>query len=320
MNEDKVAAYLTLHEMLIGVAKLVAPFTPFLAEEIYRNLEAERRKDVPESIHLCEYPSCDEGFVNLELERDMELARKVVTLGRAARNRANIKNRQPLSELVVALAGRAERQAVAALEQLVKEELNVKAVRSVEGTSQFVAHSVKPRYDLLGPKHGRLIREIVARIATLDPEDVATRLEHGGTIEVPAGDGSVAVSADELIVETVEKEGYVVESDSGLSCALNTTLSHELVIEGLAREMVNKIQTMRKEADFDIEDRICTVYWSDAVVKEACDTRRGYVMGETLSEDLMYAGVRESAQPRGELSREWDVNGHRTVISLGRRQ
>ncbi|MEW6227620.1 MAG: isoleucine--tRNA ligase [Bacillota bacterium] len=320
MNEDKIAAYLTLHEMLVGVAKLIAPFTPFVAEEIYRNLEAERRPDAPESVHLCDYPECCEGLVNLELERKMDLARKVVTLGRAARNKVNIKNRQPLSEMVIAVPGPEEREAVAALESLIKEELNVKAVRLAEGVGEFVAHKVKPRYDLLGPKHGRLLREIVAGIAALDPEKVVATLERDGKIDVPAGGGMVAVSADELVVETVEREGYAVESEAGLSCALNTTLTHGLVMEGLAREMVNKIQTMRKEADFDIEDRIYTVYWSDGAVKEACDIHRTYVMEETLSEDLRYAGGSEGAEPRGELSREWDVNGHRTVISVGRQR
>ncbi|MFZ5924146.1 MAG: isoleucine--tRNA ligase [Bacillota bacterium] len=320
MNEDKIAAYLTLHEMLVGVAKLIAPFTPFVAEEIYRNLEAQRRPDAPESVHLCDYPECDERLVNLELERNMDLVRKVVTLGRAARNKANIKNRQPLSEMVVAVSGSKQREAVAALESLIKEELNVKAVRLAEGVDEFVAHKVKPRYDLLGPKHGKLLREIVEGIAALDPEKVVAALERDGKIEVPAGGGLVGVYADELVVETVEREGYAVESETGLSCALDTTLTHDLVMEGLAREMVNKIQTMRKEADFDIEDRIYTVYWSDAAVKEACDIHRTYVMEETLSEDLRYAGGPEGAEPRGELSREWDVNGHRTVISVGRQR
>ena len=318
MNEDKVAAYLTLHEMLLGVAKLLAPFTPFVAEEIYRNLEGERREGAPESVHLCDYPDCDEAVVDVELEQDMDVTRRVVTLGRAARNKVNIKNRQPLAEMVVVVESAEGRRAVAALESLVKDELNVKAVRIAGGISEFVAHRVKPRYDLLGPKHGRLVREIVAALGAMDPEEVASALGRRGEVEVPAGGATVTVTRDEVSVETVEKEGYAVESEGGVTCALNATLTYDLVMEGIAREMVNKIQTMRKEADFNIEDRIQTVFWSDDAVREACQIHRDYVMEETLSEDLEFTGGPGAAEERGELTREWDVNGHRAVISVGR--
>ncbi len=320
MNEDKVAAYLTLHEMLVGVAKLLAPFTPFVAEEIYRNLEGERRKGAPESVHLCDYPECNEALVDPELERDMGFARKVVTLGRAARNKVNIKNRQPLAEMVVVAGSPEGEQAVAALEPLIKDELNVKAVRMATGIGEFVSHRVKPRYDLLGPKHGRLVKEIVAALAAIDPEKVVGAIERNGEVEVPAGGSVVTVTRDEVSVETVEKEGYAVESEGNVAIALNTELTRDLVMEGLAREMVNKIQTMRKEADFDIEDRIYTVFWADAAVREACEIHRGYVMEETLSEELEFAGDPAAAEVRGELTREWNVNGHKAVISVGRKR
>lgn len=320
MNEDKVAAYLTLHEMLVGVAKLLAPFTPFVAEEIYRNLEGERRKGAPESVHLCDYPECNEALVDPGLERDMDFARKVVTLGRAARNKVNIKNRQPLAEMVVVAGSPEGEQAVAALEPLIKDELNVKAVRMATGIGEFVSHRVKPRYDLLGPKHGRLVKEIVAALAAIDPEEVVGAIERNGEVEVFAGGSVVTVTRDEVSVETVEKKGYAVESEGNVAIALNTELTRDLVMEGLAREMVNKIQTMRKEADFDIEDRIHTVFWADAAVREACEIHRGYVMEETLSEELEFAGDPAAAEVRGELTREWNVNGHKAVISVERKR
>ncbi|MDI7246368.1 MAG: isoleucine--tRNA ligase [Bacillota bacterium] len=320
MNEDKVAAYLTLHEMLVGVAKLLAPFTPFVAEEIYRNLEGERRDGAPESVHLCDYPECDEALVEPEIERDMEFARKVVTLGRAARNKVNIKNRQPLAEMVVVTGSPGGGRAVAALEALIKDELNVKTLRVASSIGEFVSHSVKPRYDLLGPKYGRLVKDLVASLAAMDPEEVVGAMERYGGVEVAAGGHSVTVTRDEVTVETVEKEGYAVESEGGIACALNTVLTRDLMMEGLAREMVNKIQTMRKEADFNIEDRISTVVWCDEAVQEACETHRDYVMEETLSEDLEFAGDPAASEKRGELTSEWDVNGHRAVISVGRKR
>ncbi|MGE5587497.1 MAG: isoleucine--tRNA ligase [Clostridia bacterium] len=320
MNEDKVAAYLTLHEMLVGVAKLLAPFTPFVAEEIYRNLEGERGAGAPESVHLCDYPECEEALVDPELERDMDFARKVVTLGRAARNKVNIKNRQPLAEMVVVAGSPEGGRAVAALEPLIRDELNVKAVRTAAGIGEFVSHKIKPRYDLLGPKHGRLVKEIVPALAAMDPEEVVGAIDRHGEVQVHVGGSTVTIVRDELSVETVEKESYAVETEGGVAVALNTELTRDLVMEGLAREMVNKIQTMRKEADFNIEDRIHTVFWADAVVREACEIHRGYLMEETLSEGLEFGGDPAAARVSGELTREWDVNGHNVVISVERRQ
>lgn len=319
MSEDKTAAYLTLHEMLVGTARLLAPFTPFVAEEIYRNLEVGARNGAPESVHLSDYPECREELIDLALERSMELARKVVTLGRAARNRVSIKIRQPLAEMIVAPASPEDGEAIVALESLIREELNVKTLRLAANAGEFVAHRVKPRYGLLGPKYGRRVKEIVAGLAELDPEEVVTTLERQGSVEVPAEGGAATVLGDELVVETTEREGYAVESGGGLACALATTLTRDLVLEGLAREMVNKIQVMRKEADLDIEDRISTVYWSDEEVREACGAHRGYVMEETLCEDLTYGGAPEDAKPQGEVLREWDVNGHMVVVSVSRK-
>jgi isoleucyl-tRNA synthetase len=320
MTEDKIAAYLTLHEMLVGLAKLLGPFTPFISEEIYRNLEAERREDVPESVHLCVFPVCNKDLVNPDLERNMAIARNLVTLGRAARNKVNIKIRQPLSEMVAYLPDPLDRKAVAHLAPIIKEELNVKAVRVADDVNEFVAYRVKPRFDLLGPKYGRLMKDVVAGIASLNPREIATKLEDEGSVEVPCGEGAVPVLAEELVVETVGEEGFAIESEGDVTCALRTVLSPELVMEGLAREMVNKIQTMRKEADFNVEDRIATVFWSDSEVKEACRLHRDYITEETLSRDLVYGGEAEAAEPMGEYSRKWDLNGHITVISVGRKE
>ncbi len=320
MTQDKIAAYLTLHEILVGLSKLLAPFTPFIAEEIYRNLEGERGNDAPESVHLCEYPVCNKNLVDPELERDMAVARKLVTLGRAARNKVNIKIRQPLSEMVAVLQDPRDQKAVHALATIIKEELNVKSIRVAENVSEFVDYRVKPRFDLLGPKYGKLMRHVVAGIESLNPREIVTKLEDEGSVDVPCGKETVSVLAEELVVDTVEQEGFAIESEGDATCALRTALSPELVMEGLAREMVNKIQTMRKEAGFNVEDRIVTVFWSDSEVEKACMLHKDYIMEETLSRDLVYGGEAGLAKPVGEHSREWDLNGHLTVISVGRKE
>ena len=320
MTQDKIAAYLTLHEILVGLSKLLAPFTPFISEEIYRNLEGERGNGAPESVHLCDYPACNKNLVDSELERNMAVARKLVTLGRAARNKVNIKIRQPLSEMVAVLQDSRDQKAVHEMATIIKEELNVKSIRVAEDVSEFVDYRVKPRFDLLGPKYGKLMRRVVTGLESLNPREIVARLEVEGSVDVPCGEETVPVLAEELVVETVEQEGFAIESEGDVTCALHTELSPELVMEGLAREMVNKIQTMRKEADFNVEDRIVTVFWSDSEVEKACMLHKGYIMEETLSRDLVYGGESGLAEPVGEHSREWDLNGHLTVISVGRKE
>jgi isoleucyl-tRNA synthetase len=206
------------------------------------------------------------------------------------------------------------------LATIIKEELNVKSIRVAENAGEFVDYRVRPRFDLLGPKYGKLMRHVVAGIETLNPREIATKLEREGSVDVPCGEGTVSVLAEELVVDTVEQENFAIESEGDTTCALRTALSPELVMEGLAREMVNKIQTMRKEADFNVEDRIVTVFWSDNEVEKACLLHKDYIMEETLSRDFTYGGEVKLAKPLGEHSREWDLNGHLTAISLSRKE
>ena len=320
MTQDKIAAYLTLHEMLVGLSKLLAPFTPFISEEIYRNLEGERRNGAPESVHLCKYPVCSQNLMDPELEQNMAVARKLVTLGRSARSKVNIKIRQPLSEMVAVLQDPRGQKAVCELATIIKEELNVKSIRVAEDVSEFVAYRVKPRFDLLGPKYGKLMRHIVAGLEGLNPRDIVAELEDKGRVDIPCGDEAVSVLAEAQIDATVEQEDFAIESEGEVTCALRTALSRELVMEGLAREMVNKIQTMRKEADFIVEDRIDSVFWSDSEVEEACMLHKDYIMEETLSRDFVYGGEAGLAKPVGEHYREWDLNGHLAAISVSRKE
>ena len=319
MTQDKISAYLTLHEMLVGLSKLIAPFTPFISEEIYMNLEAERCSNVPESVHLCDYPVCNKDLIDPKLEHNMAVARKLVTLGRAARNKINIKIRQPLSEMVAILPDPDDKHAVKTLEPIIKEELNIKTIRIADETDEFVAYKVKPRFDVLGPKYGEMMRDITAGIDSLNPGEIVNDLKNEGSVEIPCKEGTILISAEELVVDTVEKEGFAIESDGNIACVLITELSPDLVMEGLAREMVNKIQTMRKDADLNVEDRIITLFWSGSEIEEACRLHKDYIMEETLSSELIYSGKPEAVNVKQGNNRKWNINGHMTVISVARK-
>ncbi|NPV52119.1 MAG: isoleucine--tRNA ligase [Firmicutes bacterium] len=352
MNEDKVSAYLTLHEALVTLAKMLAPFTPFVSEAIYQNIArgGGECQDVPESVHLCSYPECDDGLVDAKLEERMELARRLVYLGRAARNKANIKNRQPLPELACIAASQGEREDIRGLEDLIKDELNVKALTFADDIGEFVSYRVKPRYDLLGPKYGKLMPKIASALAAADAGRVVAALRRAGNVTLElngmagaasdgGGDGDsagggksdtthVTLLEEEIAVEAIEKEGYCVATDGPYSVALNITPTPELVNEGFARELVNKIQTMRKEADFDIEDRIKTRIWGSERIRDVVEAYRAYLMDETLSQEMAWCGECTEVAPTSECAEErpagspytkrWNVNGEDVTISVVR--
>jgi isoleucyl-tRNA synthetase len=307
MTTDKEAAYLTLHETLVTIAKLIAPFTPFLAEEIYDNLEPDEG-----SVHLADYPVPDQEMIDPLLDSEMELARQVVYLGRAARNAVNIKNRQPLSKIVVQATAE-EQDKLMALADLVEDELNVRGVEFAQDFGEFVSHRIKPRYDLLGPKHGKLMRAIASALAEADAAGVARDVAAGRPVVLALeGAGEVSVLPEEIAVETVAREGFHVETDNGRSVALDTVISDDLRMEGFARELVNKIQATRKEAGFEISDRIHTVCAGGPESMRALREHREYLMGETLSLSLA------QGEPDGEYIKEWDVNGEKVTVGVRR--
>ena len=307
MTTDKEAAYLTLHETLVTVAKLIAPFTPFLAEEIYTNLEPDLG-----SVHLADYPVPDENMIDPLLDSQMELARKVVYLGRAARNAVNIKNRQPLAKIVVQATSEEQAQLMA-LADLVEDELNVRAIEFARDFAGFVSHKVKPRYDLLGPKHGKLMRTIASALAEADAASVARDVAAGCPVVLALeGVGDVSVLPEEISVETVAREGFRVETDNGRSVALDTVITDDLKMEGFARELVNKIQATRKEAGFEISDRIHTVLAGGPESMRALAEHGEYLMGETLSLSVV------RGEPDGEYIKEWDVNGEKVTVGVRR--
>jgi isoleucyl-tRNA synthetase len=301
-DADKIAAYLTLNECLVSVAKLLAPFTPFLAEEIYRNLVAERSPEAPESVHLVDWPVADEALIDEDLSFRMAVARQVVNLGRAARNASQIKTRQPVAAAVVACRPK-ERAAVESLAAVVAEELNVKRIDFVGSASELVSYVIKPNYRTLGPKFGKNMPAVAAAVAALPADETGDRIASGRSVMVavptpvdagPGGpDGLMAPFAREyefepvdFVVETHEREGFKVERDGGLAVAIATNLTPELLSEGLARELVHHIQNTRKAADFQIDDRIHLRVAGPAEIAEMLAVHADYVKKETLAVSL----------------------------------
>ncbi len=303
---DKRAAYATLYEALVTVAKLSAPFIPFLAEELYRNLVPSLHAEAPESVHLAAFPVADETLKDAQLEEDMAFVREVIRMGHAARNRSGIKTRQPLSELAIGGLSEAQQATVTRLVELVHAELNVKSVTFAADMNAFAQVTLKPNFKVLGPKYGKNVQAIAKALATADAASLKAELEATGSLQVE----TFTLTREEIDVQTQHREGFFVEADAQKFVALATALTHELVLEGLARELVNKIQNLRKAADFNVADRIQLSLTATPLVDEAFAVHRDYVLSETLTTEVVESPG-ESAFTRVE-----NLNGEKTTLSV----
>ena len=281
-DADKVAAYLTLHEALVTLARLLAPFVPFLAEEMYQNLVRSVDAAAPESVHHTEYPAANPALIDEELLADVELVQKVVNLGRSARSKANLKVRQPLAGMTVKLARPDELAALERLAPQVLDELNVKRLSFADDLGDLVTCSVRPRTSLLGPKHGRNLPKIVEALRAADQAAVARKVQAGESVEL----GGFTITPEELEVLVADRPGYAVAMEGGYAVGVSMNLTAELIEEGLARELVHRIQTMRRAAGFRIEEHIVTYYQGDPELVRVLGKHRSYVMQETLSREL----------------------------------
>jgi isoleucyl-tRNA synthetase len=295
---DKKAAHSTLYECLTTVAKLTAPFTPFVAESLYRNLVVNTDDDAPESVHLAEWPVVDEALIDESLSERMSAARRVVALGRAARNSASIKTRQPLREVVVVGETSGDgsddfRDGVESLKEIVLDELNVKEMRFGE-VEDVVAYDLKPNLGVVGPKYGKLVPGIRAALAEA-PTEVGARAAAGQDISVSVDGQDIPLSPEELLVEPTERSGYALERDQDLSVALRTELGPDLIDEGLVRELVHKVQNLRRDKGFEIEENVSVSLSGSERVAELLGGRwGGYFKNEVLAKNLSLDGVSES--------------------------
>lgn len=308
MTDDKAAAYTTLYTVLVTLAKVTAPYTPFVAEMMYSNLVPQFFKEAPVSVHLCRFPEADESLIDEELERGMEGVTDIVVNGRSARNAGNLKNRQPLAEMVVV----SEKPLNLSDEEksIVLEELNVKKMTVANDASVYIKYKLKPQLKTLGPKYGKLLGAISKFLSECNADEVVAKIRADGEYEVP-GLG-VSLKLEDLQVFTESANGYVAQSDKGVTVALSTVLTEELIDEGVEREIVSKIQNMRKEAGFEVTDRIAVFYKGEG--------RAAKVFAAAgFAKDVLADSVTEGSAPEGAYSKEQNINGEKVTISILRR-
>ena len=310
-DADKISAYSTLYEALVSLIKLVAPIIPFLTEEIYQNLVRGVNPDAPESVHLCAYPEPDEDLIDEQLTKDMATVIKLVSLGRAARKNKQIKVRQPLSKMLIVLREPGERLSVERLSDQIMEELNIKEIEWVRDPTVLVDYTAKPNFRALGAKYGKEVPMIRAALERLDPAEVARRIQHGLHVPLDLNGRSILLSPEEVVVETNPRKGLAVAEEGGYTVALETTLNKALEDEGLARELVHRIQNLRKQAGFEISDRIRLWYETDERLTEVIQAFRDYIRTETLCIAFDYG------EGTAEVETVEQFNGHTIQIRIG---
>ena len=308
MEQDKINAYMTLYTALVTIAKAAAPMIPFMTEDIYQNLVRTVDKNAPESIHLCDFPEVKEEMIDKELEKDMAEVLDIVVLGRAARNASGIKNRQPIGEMFV----KADSELNVFYKQIIEEELNVKNVEFKDDVSEFAGYTFKPQLRILGPKYGKQLGQISKALAGIDGSAAKKQLDTEGVLTITLNDGKIDLAPEELLITTTQKEGFVSQEDRGVTVVLDTNLTPELIEEGFVREIISKIQTMRKEAGFEVTDHI-------VVCESGNDKIRGIMAdnADVIKRDVLAEEV-EFDTERG-YSKEWNINGEHVKLSVEKR-
>ena len=308
METDKVNAYMTLYTALVTVSKAAAPMIPFMTEEIYQNIVVKVDPTAPESIHLCNFPKVDEAKIDPELERDMDEVLKVVVLGRACRNKANIKNRQPIAKMYI----KAPQTLPEYFTDIIRDELNVKAVAFTDNVGEFISYSFKPQMRTVGPKYGKLLGKIRQLLPALDGAAAMNELKTTGAIHLDVDGTEVALGEEDLLIETAQTEGYVSESNQEIAVVLDTNLTPELVEEGFVRELISKIQTMRKEAGFEVMDKITVSAKGNDKIDAILKKYEDQIKDEVLAVTVVYGEV-------SGYSKEWNINGEQVTLGVERK-
>ena len=307
MEQDKINAYMTLYTALVTISKTAAPMIPFMTEEIYRNLVCSIDPSAPESVHLCDFPTVQEAWINTKLEQEMDEVLQIVVLGRACRNTANIKQRQPISRMYV----KAEKELPEFFREIVADELNVKQVEFTSDIRSFTSYSFKPQLKTLGRRFGSRLQELKEVLAALDGNAAMDSLNATGTLTVTVGGVSEELAAEDLLIEASRKEGYVSDEDRGITVVLNTNLTPELLEEGFVREIISKVQTMRKEADFEVTDHILVTLSGNEKLKQLAKKREAEIKKVVLAEEIV-------TDRSDGIVKEWDLNGETVSIGVKR--
>ena len=307
MEQDKINAYMTLYTCLVTFCKAAAPMIPFMTEEIYQNLVRSVDASQPESIHLCDFPKVEEEHVDKKLEADMDIVLKAVVMGRACRNTANIKNRQPINTMFV----KAEYELTDFYKDIIADELNVKKVVFTNDVREFTSYTFKPQLRTVGPKYGKQLGAIKKYLEELDGNAAMDTLQKDGALKFTAGDVEVSLTEEDLLIEMTQKEGYVTEADNSMTVVLDTNLTPELIEEGFVLELISKIQTMRKDAGFEVTDHIRVAFADNDKIEEIAQKHEKEISGKVLADAL-------SVKNELSVAKEWNVNGENVKISVER--
>ncbi|MDD3336448.1 MAG: isoleucine--tRNA ligase [Eubacteriales bacterium] len=306
MDDTKEAAFATLYTVLVTLSKVIAPYVPFLSEDIYQNLVCGVDASAPESVHLCDFPKADESMIDENLNRQMDALLKVIGLGRACRAAANLKVRQPAAALYVKGTTFEEPFSV-----LAEDELNVKSVVFTDDARAFTTYTLKPQMRTLGPKYGKLLGTIGGALKTMDGNDVVDAFNRGETVKLTVNGAEVELAKDDVLTESVHKAGFASQMDGDLTVVLDCNLTPELVLEGFQREVVSKLQTMRKDAGFEVSDRIAVCYEADDELSAALENGRDFIMTSVLATSLTKGPAQSGME-----AKEWDINGKKAVLAV----
>ena len=304
MEQDKINAYMTLYHALVTIAKTAAPMIPFMTEDIYQNLVRSVDKDAPESIHLCDFPTVNEAWIDKDLEADMKELLEIVVLGRACRNTANIKNRQPIGTMYV----KAEKKMSEFYTDIIADELNVKEVKFADDVESFISYSFKPQLRTVGPKYGKLLGGIRQALTDINGTAAMNELRTNGVLKLDINGNNVALTEEALLIETAQTEGYVSESDGETSVVLDTNLTPELIEEGFVREIISKIQTMRKEAGFEVMDKIVVYAHGNDKIQDVMKAHEDEIKSEVLADEMVLG------ETDGYV-KEWNIN--KEAVTMG---
>ena len=304
MEQDKINAYMTLYHALVTIAKTAAPMIPFMTEDIYQNLVRSVDKDAPESIHLCDFPTVNEAWIDKDLEADMKELLEIVVLGRACRNTANIKNRQPIGTMYV----KAEKKMSEFYTDIIADELNVKEVKFADDVESFISYSFKPQLRTVGPKYGKLLGGIRQALTDINGTAAMNELRTNGVLKLDINGNDVELTEEDLLIETAQTEGYVSESDGETSVVLDTNLTPELIEEGFVREIISKIQTMRKEAGFEVMDKIVVYAHGNDKIQDVMKTHEDEIKSEVLADEMVLG------ETDGYV-KEWNIN--KEAVTMG---
>ena len=308
MEQDKINAYMTLYTALVTISKTAAPMIPFMTEDIYQNLVRSIDKDAPESIHLCDFPTVNEAFIDKDLEDNMDAVLKYVVMGRAARNAANIKNRQPIKTMFI----KAGKELSEFYKEIIADELNVKNVEFTDDVRAFTSYTFKPQLKTVGPKYGKLLGGIKAELGSLDGNAAMDELNEKGALHFTINGEEVELTKEDLLIDMAQMEGYVSEGDNEATVVLDTNLTTELIEEGFVREIISKIQTMRKEAGFEVMDKIAIYETGSEKVTEILNKFGENIKEEVLATELVLG------ETKG-FVKEWNINGEDVVLGVERK-